>query len=185
MATTTGAAPSNVAGLAGPAQVKGGVLDGRVDASAPTGGPWWPAPSVATGGQNPAAPVATKTPLAQFLDGQKNLAPTRPAALTIPATATVSGTVTASGSPVAGACVELLDAGQQRIGRACTEADGHYSIAGIRSGMQVKAKVSAAGFVDQWAPDRPFYRLGTTFTLLATTPTVIDFAVHTGGTIRG
>ena len=157
VATTAGAAPSNNAGLAGPAQVTGGVLNGRVDASAPTGGPGWPASSVAIGGQNPAGPVAATTPLAQFLDGQKNLAPTKPAALTIPATATVSGTVTASGAPVAGACVELVDAGQQLVGRACTDAAGHYSIAGIRSAMQVKAKVSAAGSPTRpdTRPDRP------------------------------
>jgi hypothetical protein len=182
VATTAGAAPSNLAGQAGPQQVQGSVRGGRTDASTPTGEPQSPARSVAS---QPSVPQAIRTPLQQFQDSRKNLAPTSPAAITIPTPATVTGTVTAGGSPFAGACVELITAQQQSAGRACTDSDGHYTIAGVRSGLAVKAKVSAAGFVDEWAPDRPFYRLGTSYTVTSTAPTVIDFALRTGGTIRG
>lgn len=104
-------------------------------------------------------------------------------------TAMLSGTVTAldSDAPVANATVTLFD---PRHGfewaRVNTGVDGRYQVNGMPEFAQVKIRVQAPGFVEQWFDDMPDARNARLVTMRADQPAVADFALRTeAGSIEG
>ncbi|NUR70580.1 MAG: hypothetical protein HOU81_07150 [Hamadaea sp.] len=70
----------------------------------------------------------------------------------------LTGVVTAegTGTPIAGACLTLFSTSTTEAGTFCTDADGRYLITGVPGDLDVKIRITAAGFRERWnwnAPD--------------------------------